>query len=208
MARRLGVASTLALAVLGATAVPAQPEPEACSWRFRADAAKKQASARPPLAIGDSVMGWAVKPLGAAGFKVDARMCRMWPEGREIVARLRERGKLPRRIVMALGSNWQIPMEEIERMLPLLKGRHTLAIVSPRENGGAAGQDAENVRKAARRHPRKIKLLDWVRYSDGKDHWFGGDGLHLKREYADRYVSCIKQALPRYRKRAHRCSPG
>ena len=50
-------------------------------------------------------------------------------------------------------------------------------------------------------------MLDWVRYSRGKDHWFLGDGVHLKERYADRYVSCIKQALPRFQREGHPCSP-
>lgn len=194
--------------MVGAQPVPALASQEACSWRYHAQPGQDLGQKPPPLVIGDSIIGWSVKPLARLGFRVDARVCRMWPEGRELVERLRQKGKLPRRIVMALGSNWRIPMYEIEAMLPLLEGRHTMAIVTPREYGGGGGEDAENVRRAAELYPDKIKLLDWVRYSRGNEHWFGGDGLHVKREYTSRHVGCIKQALTRYRKPGHPCSPG
>lgn len=197
----------LVVALPGAGHAPAVADPAACEWRYREPAKRDLGPGRPPVVIGDSVMGWAVKPLARLGFRTDARLCRMWPEGREMVERMRRKGRLPQRIVMALGSNWQIPKYEIRRMLPLLRDGHTLAIVTPREVGGGSGRDAENVRWAARRYPNRIDALDWVRYSRGKD-WFGDDGLHVRREHADRYVRCIKQALPRFRRPKHPCSPG
>jgi len=180
---------------------------EACPWRWQAKPENRPGEGPPPRAIGDSVMVWSVEPLARHGFRSDARMCREWPEGRGMIKRLRRKGKLPRRIVMALGSNGTLPMWRIERILPLLEGGHVLAIVTPRDVGGTGGQDAKNVRRAASKHPAKIEALDWVRYSRGKDHWFGGDGVHVKERYTNRYVSCIKQALPRYRRPSHPCSP-
>jgi hypothetical protein len=108
---------------------------------------------------------------------------------------------------MALGSNWQIPMYELERTVPLFGRGHTLAIVTPRESGGGSGRDAVNARRAARRWPGRVDVLDWVRYSRGKKRWFGSDGLHVTRSGRDAYVRCIKQALPRYRRAGHPCAP-
>ena len=157
--------------------------------------------------LGDSVMWFAVEQLADLGFHADAKGCRMFHQGRALLDRLKARGKLPRRVVLALGTNWEIPMREIERTLPLLKGRHHLFLVTPRNKRDQPDRDAETIREAAGLHPRKISALDWKRYSRGKDHWFGSDGLHVTREGRDAYVRCIKQALPRYRTPGHPCSP-
>ena len=62
-------------------------------------------------------------------------------------------------------------------------------------------------RRVVSEHPRKLRLLDWVRYSRGKDRWFFDDGVHVKKKHIGRYAGCIKQALSRYRSAEHPCSP-
>jgi hypothetical protein len=187
---------------------PAGADESNCPLHYRAKAAKDLGDGLAPLAIGDSVMVYGVTWLSGLGFRVDARMCREWPEGRELIERLRRQGRLPRRVVIALGSTGEVTIEEIERTLPLLRGPHTLALVTPRDPGKfGGGTDAENVRRVVSEHPRKLRLLDWVRYSRGKDRWFFDDGVHVKKKHIGRYVGCIKQALPRYRSAEHLCSP-
>jgi len=187
---------------------PADADQGACPLHYRAKPAKDLGSDLAPLAIGDSVMVYGVTWLSGLGFRVDARMCREWSEGRHLIERLREKRRLPRRIVIALGSDGEVPVGELERMLPLLEGSHTLALVTPRDPGKfGGGTDAENIRRVVSEHPRKLRLLDWVRYSRGKDNWFFDDGVHVKKKHIGRYVSCIKQGLPRYRSAEHPCSP-
>jgi hypothetical protein len=199
--------SPLALLVVCGFLAPAAPTQEACPWRWQIEPTLRGARGPPPRAIGDSVMVSSVRKLARAGFRSDARMCREWPEGGEIIQRLAREGRLPERTVIALGSNGVIAMSDIRKLLPLLDSEHTLAIVTPRDPGGGGGQDAANVRQAVLRHPKKLDLLDWVRYSRGREHWFMGDGVHLEEEYAYRYLSCIKQALARYQREGHPCSP-
>lgn len=196
-----------AVALTGGEWTPASAD-ENCPLHYRAKPAKDLGPGLAPLAIGDSVMVYGETWLSGLGFRVDARMCREWPEGRKLIERLREKGRLPQRVVIALGSTGEVAIEEIERTLPLLRGRHSLALVTPRDPGKfGGGSDAENMRRVVAEHPRKLRLLDWVRYSRGKDKWFLGDGVHVKRKYIGRYVGCIKQALPRYRSAEHPCSP-
>jgi hypothetical protein len=111
-----------------------------------------------------------------------------------MLRRKKRRGRLPRLVVMALGTNWRITRAEIGRTRRLLGRKRVLAIVTPREPGGYAS-DAKRIRAAARAHPRRIKLIDWVRFSRGHGSWFGGDGIHLTYTGVENYVRCIRRSL-------------
>jgi hypothetical protein len=82
-------------------------------------------------------------------------------------------------VVVALGANWIIESSDIRRMLHVLGQSRTLVLVTPREDGGGSGSDARVVRRAGRRHPGRVRVLDWVAYSSGHEGWFAGDGLPL-----------------------------
>jgi hypothetical protein len=181
----------LATAVL--VAVPAAAE--AGCGGVRAAASKRNLAPGPePLAIGDSVMLLAVDALARAGFNTNAQGCRQWSQGHAILRRKKRRHRLPRLVVMALGTNWYITRDEIGRTRRLLGRKHVLAIVTPREPGGYLG-DAKRIRAAGRAHPRRIKVIDWVRFSRGHGSWFGGDGIHLTYTGVENYVRCIRRSL-------------
>ena len=161
----------------------------------QAAASKRNLAKGPePLAIGDSVMLLAVKRLARAGFDVNAQGCRQWSQGHAILRRKKRQGDLPRLVVMALGTNWSIRRAEIGRTRRMLGKKRVLAIVTPREPGGYR-TDARRIRAAARAHPRRIKLLDWVRFSRGHGGWFGGDGVHLTDTGVTKYVRCLRRSL-------------
>jgi hypothetical protein len=161
----------------------------------QAAASKRNLAKGPePVAIGDSVMLLAVKRLARAGFDVNAQGCRQWRQGHAILRRKKRHGTLPRLAVMALGTNWRITRKEIGRTRRMLGKRRVLAIVTPREAGGYK-TDARRIRAAARAHPRRIKLLDWVRFSRGHGGWFGGDGVHLTYTGVTKYVRCLRRSL-------------
>ncbi len=168
---------------------------EAGCGGVQAAASKRNLAKGPePLAIGDSVTLLAVTSLARAGFSVNAQGCRKWSEGHAILRRKKRRGRLPRLVVMALGTNWDITRGEIGRTRRMLGRKRVLAIVTPREPGGYTG-DAKRIRAAARAHPRRIKLLDWVRFSRGHGSWFGSDGVHLTDTGVQNYVRCMRRSL-------------
>jgi hypothetical protein len=147
-----------------------------------------------PMAIGDSVMLLAVNRLAGAGFNVNAQGCRQWRQGHAILRSKKRQGRLPRLVVMALGTNWNITRDDIGRTRRMLGRRRVLAIVTPREPGGYT-RDARTIRAAVRAHPRNLKLIDWVRFSRGHGNWFSGDGIHLSWTGVTNYVRCIRRAL-------------
>ena len=121
----------------------------------------------------------AVDRLVAAGFEVDARGCRQMAEGVKLLAARGRRARLPRVVVVALGTNWIVTTAQIRQALRILGPGRVLGLVVPRELASVRTRNRRNIRAAGRRWPDRVKVLDWVRYSAGRGSWFAGDGLHL-----------------------------
>jgi lysophospholipase L1-like esterase len=150
---------------------------------------------RAPLAIGDSPMLLALADLAQVGYRANARGCRQYPEGLELIKKQKKDGRLPRLVVIALGSNGVITEGDLRKALDLVGKKRTLGLVTPRESGGGAGHDAQLVREFAHDHKNRTYLLDWVEYSAGHSAWFQPDGLHLTFEGADAMARLFKKAL-------------
>ncbi len=149
-----------------------------------------------PLAIGDSTMLLALPSLARVGYRVNARGCRGWTEGTQVLRQEKRQHRLPHMVLMALGADWSVSMASIRRTLRLLGKRRVLALMTPLELGGWAGDDAENMRRAFKRYPKRIVLLDWVRYSRGKGSWFQPDGTHLTFSGAAAMARLARRAGP------------
>lgn len=146
----------------------------------------------PPFAVGDSIMLGAVGQLRGSGFEVDVRGCRQFSEGLSV---LRARaGSLPDIVVVALGTNWTVTLNQIRGGLRILGPERVLGLVTPREVGGVASSDQAVMRAAGRRWPRRVKVLDWVAYSAGHWNWFWSDGLHLQPRGARALARLMRQA--------------
>jgi lysophospholipase L1-like esterase len=150
---------------------------------------------RAPIAIGDSPMLLALGDLANEGYRANARGCRQWAEGLDVIRKLKHEDHLPKLVVVALGSNGVVNKSDIHEALDLLGKKRTLGLVTPRETGGTAGHDADVVRKEAEAHSNRIELLDWVKYSAGHSGWFQPDGLHLTFEGADAFADLLKKPL-------------
>jgi hypothetical protein len=186
----------LAPIMLAATVlVAAAPAQAACGGVVAKGSSRNLVRGPEPFAIGDSVMLLAVDKLARAGFNTNAQGCRQWYQGHAMLRRKKRQGRLPRLVVIALGTNWVITREDIGRTRRLLGPKRVLAIVTPRESGGGSGSDAKHIRAAGRAHPRRIKVIDWVRFSRGHGGWFGGDGIHLTYTGVDNYVRCLRRSL-------------
>jgi hypothetical protein len=151
---------------------------------------------RPPLAIGDSTMLLALPALARKGFSVNAHGCRQYPEALALLSSLRHAHELPRVVVIALGSNGEIRDGDVSRALEILGANRVLALVTPRELGGGAGADAQLVRAEARRHPTRVRVLDWVNYSAGHPDWLEPDGLHVSPAGSAAQVRLLARVLP------------
>jgi hypothetical protein len=157
---------------------------------------------RRPFAIGDSVMLGAADALAAAGIRVDARGCRQMEAGLDILERRAQRHRLPTVVIAEFGTNWVVTRADIGRALHILEPWQTLVLVTPRTASDA--HDAEVLRHAARRHPQRICLADWAKYSAGRSDWAPGDGIHLSASGISAFVRLLK---PLRRITPHRPGP-
>lgn len=147
----------------------------------------------PPLAVGDSIMLGAIGPLAARGFEVDVRGCRQMSEGLGVL-RVRK-AQLPRFVVIGLGTNWTVTLDQIRQALRILGRERVLGLVTPREVGGVRSSDQAAMREAGRRWPNRVRVIDWVARSAGHSDWFWGDGLHLTPKGARAMARLIRRAL-------------
>jgi hypothetical protein len=147
----------------------------------------KTPKGRPPFAIGDSVMLGAADALAAAGIRVDARGCRQMEAGLGILKRRARQNRLPRVVIVALGTNWYVTAAEIGRAARIIGKKRNLVLVTP-PNGGS---DPAVMRRAARRRNR-VCLADWARLSAAHPHWAPGDGIHLSASGVQAFTHMLK----------------
>ena len=174
------------LAAVVVLAVPAAAAACGASQHHRPVATDRPGPA--PLAVGDSVMLGAVPELRSAGFEVNARGCRQMSEGIELLAS--RRGSLPDVVVVALGYNWTISIEEIRRALIILGPRRVLGMVTPR---GEYASARAAIHAAGRRWPARAKVLRWAARSRGKPWTW--DGLHLTPAGARGFARLLSNAF-------------
>jgi hypothetical protein len=146
-----------------------------------------------PLAIGDSVMLGAARPLAHRGFEVDAKCGRSPYGGLFVLRRRHRRHTLPETVVMALGTNFFITSRQIGKALRILGRRRTLFLVTPYRSWRAVGNAP--IRRAASRRPGRVTMIDWSSLAYGHDWWFQGDGTHLLRPGVAAYTGLLKRAV-------------
>jgi hypothetical protein len=188
--RSLAGAVALAVATLALTlsATPAQ----AYCGESNIQHAKRTRSAHgaAPLVVGDSTLLIAANKLASRGISADAMGCRAFDAGLAILSARRHARQLPRLAVLALGSNGTVTGTQIGRALAITGPERVLGLVTPVNNASAAAV----MHRAARRHPRRVLLIDWAKRSAGHGSWFI-DGLHPSYPGASRFAHLIEQRL-------------
>lgn len=183
----------LVLSAVVAAALAGAAPAAACDVKQVARAHENPSRAvRAPLIVGDSTMLLATPYLGARGIEADAQGCRQLDKGIDLLAARRRAGTLPQVAVLALGSNGAIGAAQIRRALRVVGSSRVLGLVTPsRAGSGTAGA----MRRAARRHPDRVVLIDWMRFSRGRGGVFAGDGLHVSDRGARVLASFVRRRL-------------
>ena len=163
---------------------------QGCGYAHRAPAGARIGTA--PFALGDSVMLGAARRLSHRGFEVDARCARRPEEGLEILRQRRRRSTLPEIVVMALGTNVVTSYRDISRMLRAIGRRRTLMLVTPFREWHPFNTGP--MRRAARRRPKRVKLIDWSRRARRHHEWLWRDGTHLRPDGVGAYTRILKRA--------------
>jgi hypothetical protein len=163
----------------------------ACGEGRIAAARHAEAAARgAPLVIGDSTMIFAAPILARLGMTTDAHGCRQFDQGVAMLSARRRAHALHPYAVLALGANGQVGDSQIERALGVIGPDRVLGLVTPRNYAATAVA----MRRVALRHPDRVILIDWARYSAGHGGWFAGDGLHVGYVGAAAYAAFIRRA--------------
>ena len=121
----------------------------------------------PPIAIGDSTMLFPIPDLNKVGFDVNAKGCRGFKQAVWVARDMRNRGVLPRLILINSYGNGGVDPGLIKFALKVIGPKRTLALVTAydADTGHPPAPDTDVIVQAARVHPDQIKLLDWVKYS-------------------------------------------
>jgi hypothetical protein len=189
----IGHLSLLSTALVAALVLPSSARAgDACSTTARGHAkAQLTKERRPPLIVGDSTMLFAAPRLGERGLQADARGCRQFAAGVRLLDARRRSGTLPRISILALGANGSVSATAIRKALATIGPRRILGLVTPRRSAGSAAQ----MRRAARRHPERVLLIDWERHSSGRGGWFFGDGLHVNHTGALAFARFVQERM-------------
>jgi hypothetical protein len=186
------------VACLLVSAVLAGQAAAACGGVIYRAPKRMNAAHRPPLAIGDSTMLLAVKPLARAGIEANARGCRPVSEGLRMLSVRRRAHRLPKVVLLHLGLNGGISTKHIRRALRILGPRRILVLGT-----GRGGKDLRVIKRAGKRWPRRVRVLDWVRaYRGHREYFSEPSGLHLSQTGVRVFVRmCRKRLLPLNRRR-------
>ena len=162
-------------------------------------------SGPPPIAIGDSTMLLPIPDLTRDGFDVNAKGCRGFKQSVWVARDLRNRGVLPKLVLINAYGNGGVNNDLIKFALKVLGPKRTLVLVTAydADTGHPPAPDTDVFVKAANQHPEQIKLLDWVRHSlphhradPAPGAWFLPDLFHPNFPGAHAYGNFLARVLP------------
>src|SRR5436190_6603053 len=180
--------------VVGAVLACVPAAAQACCIGIHLQPAKHAPRYDPaPIAIGDSVLLGAAHEVARKGFEVDAREGRFMRNALKVLRHLRREDRRPPVVVVAIGTNMPATSAEVRQALALLRRGQTLVFVTPKRSW--SGLPGGAIQAAHRRHPHRVRALDWLSFSAGHDAWFYADGTHLRPSGARAYARLLAHAL-------------
>jgi hypothetical protein len=141
--------------------------------------------------VGDSIMVSATDELEAFGWKVNAEVGRQFSTGLRVVRWRANRGTLPKRVIVHLGTNGAIDPDDCDALVAAAGPRRRVFLVTVKVPRG--WQDANNeVLQACATAFEKVHLIRWYGHSYQHDGWFADDGYHLNATGQDEYASFLQ----------------
>jgi hypothetical protein len=181
--------------------VPSAQGIETCSRVYHKPATGNAPGyAKPPLLIGDSVVGYAMKPLQKVGYRINAQGCRTFPRGITAIKREAHKRGLPKLVVVELGTAGNVTRQNIGRLVRLLGPKRKLVLVTPRKFGGrgfkgGVDPDAADYYRAAEKYPGRVFVTPWAEYGELHPEWFYPDMVHPNPEGQKYFVDFLEAAL-------------
>lgn len=177
--------------LLAASAAGPSQAAAGCGPRERFKATGRTISARPPLAVGDSVLAGAARRVANRGIEVDAQCGRQLAEGLRILHARRTMNRLPDIVIWALGTNGPERLSDVLRIRRTIGPKRRLVLVTPKAPVPWTAPTAAAYRTAASRSPGVVHLADWAREVRGNGRWLAPDGIHVNATGAFHYASLL-----------------
>jgi hypothetical protein len=157
------------------------------------------ALAAPPrgrLGVGDSIMLSASSELADYGFDTNAEVGRQFSVGVGVVKRLATHGKLPRNLVVHLGTNGPVDPTDCAALVAYAPKRQVY-LVNVRVPRDWEADVNETLRACASGRDR-VHYLDWWKKSGRHvDEWLAKDGYHETVEGQAAYAAWIDERVDR-----------
>ena len=132
-------------------------------------------------AIGDSVMLGAQNALHrflGDRLQMDANVSRHFNEGLGVVRQLHDAGQLGDEVIVHLGTNGEVPGDQLDEMLRLLSGVPRVILVNTKVDRPWEGPDNDAIAAVVPRYPNVV-LLDWHAIASEHPEFLVQDGVHL-----------------------------
>lgn len=197
-ATALPAAPATAVPLAAATVAASGAAPAAVPARTAAPIPARTAAAPRAgrLAIGDSVMLGAARPLRRAGFTVDAAVSRQFSTASGILRRYGAR--VPRNVVLALGTNGTITTSACRAFVTAAgSGRRVFLVTNKVPRRWEASNNTALRRCDAAFPASRVVLVDWHALAVRNPSWFYGDGYHLKPTGQAAYTRLLDGAVDR-----------
>jgi hypothetical protein len=144
------------------------------------------------LAIGDSVMLGAKEELTARGFRVNASISRQFRDAAPLVKRIKEAGRLRRKVVIHLGNNGVlIQAADCNRISEIAGPNRTVYLVTLKIPRWYRATQNERLAACAQRRAN-TRLIDWYGFSHDHPGWFADDGFHLTPRGQTKYAAFLR----------------
>lgn len=133
-------------------------------------------------AIGDSVMIDAEPDLqfDIPGIDVEAVVSRQWDDGILLAQQMKEDGTLGSIVVIDLGTNGPVDLEQFQQMMSVLTGASVVVFVTihlPSYYSWSQSVNATLEQGVPMYHD--TRLADFNALADANPEWFGPDGVHM-----------------------------
>jgi hypothetical protein len=149
------------------------------------------------FAVGDSVMLGAATCLEPLGIKVDAAESRSFYAGADLLLAKAEDGRLPKRVVIHLGTNGPMSTDDLTGLLDDLDGTEVYWInvhLPDLTNYAYADEVNAMLKKVAKDHPT-LHVVDWDATAEQHAGWLYPDRTHLTPKGCEGFARMVDEAV-------------
>jgi hypothetical protein len=133
------------------------------------------------IGVGDSIMLSAEDDLAPYSVVVNAEVGRQFSEGFHVVRRLSLHDRLPRQVVVHLGTNGYVDPVDCDELVRWAGPHRHVFLVTVRVPRAWEKPNNDVLHKCAGRDDNAF-VIRWCAYSDGHPEWFAEGGYHLNEE--------------------------